>query len=288
MIAASESEVHHRSSKLLDIRRDAKQLYSPTHPTTMTTMRSIQRLTPLTKSLQPTTSTILATQQKVRTYYSIYHPDPSPFPPIQSAILSSSLSHVPRLGFTQDALLAGAKENNYLEVSTQLFPRGAYELIHYHLVTERLALKDRVQFPENSKLGLGQKVKTLTWARLQANKDVIQHWQDALGQMSLLENIPASLKELGNLSDEIWYLSGDTTVDFSWYTKRAQLSAVYAATETFMTTDQSTEFRDTEEFLDRRLEDARFLGGVAGGVGRYAGWWAGNGLGLARAWGMKV
>lgn len=226
--------------------------------------------------------------QRIRTYYSIYHPDPSPFPPVQSAILSSALTHVPRLGFTQDALLEGAKDNKYLEVSTQLFPRGAFDLIHYHMVTERLALKDRVQFPPDSKSGLTQRVKTLTWARLQANKNIVHHWQDALTQMSLLENIPASLKELGNIADEIWFLAGDKTVDFSWYTKRAQLSAVYAASEVFMTTDQSTDFKDTAEFLDRRLEDAKTVGGTAGSISQYAGWFAGNGLGLARAWGMKV
>lgn len=46
----------------------------------------------------------------------------------------------------------------------------------------------------------------------------------------MLENIPASIRELGELSDEIWALAGDTSVDTSWYTKRASLGAVYAAT----------------------------------------------------------
>lgn len=227
-------------------------------------------------------------QSQVRTYYSIYHPEPSPFPPIQSQILSSALRAVPRLGFTQDAILVGCRENGYREASTQLFPRGVYDLIHYHLVTQRLSLQDRVQLPQE--LGLTQKVKTLTWARLQANADsgVIEHWQDALAQMSLLENIPASLKELGNLADEIWWLAGDKQVDFGWYTKRAQLAGVYAATEVFMSTDKSRGFEETREFLDRRLGDVRVVGGVVGGARDYVGWWAGNGIGLARAWGMKV
>lgn len=232
----------------------------------------------------------IVSRAQIRTYYSIYHPEPSPFPPIQSQILASALRAVPRLGFTQDAILVGCRENGYREASTQLFPRGAYDLIHYYLVTQRLSLKDRVQFPEDQKLRLTQKVKTLTWARLQANADagVIEHWQDALGQMSLLENIPASLKELGNLADEIWWLAGDTQVDFGWYTKRAQLSAVYAASEVFMSTDKSNGFEETREFLDRRLEGAKVVGGVVGGMRDYASWWAGNGIGLARAWGMKV
>lgn len=106
--------------------------------------------------------------------------------------------------------------------------------------------------------------------------------------MSLLGNIPASLKELNALSDEIWYLAGDTTVDFSWYTKRASLAAVYASSEMFMTTDSSTDFSATEEFLDRRLKDAQKVGSTAGGIGQYVGFWAGNSLNLARSWGMKV
>jgi len=48
--------------------------------------------------------------------------------------------------------------------------------------------------------------------------------------MSLARNIPTSISELAKLSDEIWYLAGDTSVDTAWYTKRASLSAVYAST----------------------------------------------------------
>lgn len=106
--------------------------------------------------------------------------------------------------------------------------------------------------------------------------------------MSLLENIPSSLKELNALSDEIWYLAGDTAVDFSWYTKRASLAAVYSSSEIFMTTDTSMDFALTEEFLDRRLQGAQRLGGAVGGFTQYAGFWAGNSLNLARSWGMRV
>lgn len=50
--------------------------------------------------------------------------------------------------------------------------------------------------------------------------------------MSLAGNIPTSISELAKLSDEMWYLAGDTSVDTSWYTKRATLSTVYASTGT--------------------------------------------------------
>jgi len=106
--------------------------------------------------------------------------------------------------------------------------------------------------------------------------------------MSLLGNIPASLKELHSLSDEIWYLAGDTAVDFSWYTKRASLATVYASSEMFMTTDTSKDFAATQEFLDRRLKAAQDVGGSVGGFSQYVGFWAGNSVNVARSWGMKV
>ncbi|KAJ4508394.1 Ubiquinone biosynthesis protein coq9, mitochondrial [Exophiala dermatitidis] len=223
-----------------------------------------------------------------RSYYSVHHPDAPPYPESQDRILSAAMKHVPKLGFCEEALIQGAKDAGYLEASVQLFPRGVFDLINYHLVTQRLALKDKVKFPEGLQLGLGAKVKTLTMARLRGNAEIIKQWQGALGYMSLLENMPASLQELAALSDEIWYLAGDTAVDFSYYTKRASLSAVYASSEVFMTTDKSQDFVATEEFLDRRLRAAQGIGGTVGGLTQYVGFWAGNSVNLARSWGMRV
>lgn len=234
----------------------------------------------------------LATLQTAHSYHSIYHPQEQPYPPVQAKILASAYEQVPAHGFTQTALDEGARRAGYLEVSTQLFPRGSFDLIAYHLATQRLALSSRVQFPspDSSRASLTEKVQTLMWSRLVANAEagVLPHWQDALAQMSLLENIPTSLKELGLLSDEIWYLAGDQTVDFGWYTKRASLSTVYASTEIFMTTDTSPGHRDTKDFMQRRLTDSKVMGNVTGGALQLAGWWARGGLGVARSFGVKV
>jgi ubiquinone biosynthesis protein COQ9 len=121
-------------------------------------------------------ASIAATQCK-RTYFSIHHPDPSPFPDVHNRILAAAISRVPEYGFTPKALLSGAKDAGYLDVTIQLFPSGVFDLIKYHLITRRLALKDNVQFPDSGRLGLGAKVKTLAMARLRSNADIIHHWQ---------------------------------------------------------------------------------------------------------------
>lgn len=100
--------------------------------------------------------------------------------------------------------------------------------------------------------------------------------------------IPPSLAELARLSDEIWYLAGDTSVDSSWYTKRASLSAIYSSAELFMTSDTSTDFRDTEQFVTSRLEDARTIGGFLGGLGQWASFTGHAVVNVARSKGMGI
>jgi len=106
--------------------------------------------------------------------------------------------------------------------------------------------------------------------------------------MAQPSNIPTSIGELASLSDEIWFLAGDKSVDSSWYTKRASLSTVYAATELFMTTDKSVDFSDTREFLDRRLRDIQVVGGAVGSVGQWVGFTAHAGINILRSKGVRI
>jgi ubiquinone biosynthesis protein COQ9 len=77
-------------------------------------------------------------------------------------------------------------------------------------------------------------------------------------------------------------------VDTSWYTKRASLSTIYAATELFMTTDKSNEFKETRDFMERRFEDGRSLGTTVGSVGQWVGFTAHAGLNVLRSKGMRI
>jgi ubiquinone biosynthesis protein COQ9 len=251
----------------------------------MTALRTILRTPPTLRPL------LLSRAGGTRALYHSYEETtPPPYREPENAILSSALSHVPTHGFTQTALTLGAKDAGYLDITTNLFPKGPFEMVKYHLVTQRLDLKNRIQSPPDEKMGVGRNVRSLVLERLRANADagVVGKWQEALALMSLAENIPPSLQELSSLSDEIWFLAGDTSVDASWYTKRASLAGVYAATEVFQTTDQSTNYRDTEQFLDRRLEEVRFVGGAVGGAVQWAGFQAGAMVNLLRSKGVRI
>ena len=100
--------------------------------------------------------------------------------------------------------------------------------------------------------------------------------------------VSPSVAELARLADEIWFLSGDESVDSSWYTKRATLSAIYSSTELYMTQDQSPNFIETEQFLDNRLEDLMRVGGVMGGLSEWLNYTGHSTLNVLRSKGARI
>lgn len=203
-----------------------------------------------------------------RSYHSYEHEPPPPFNPTEDAILSAALAHVPSHGFTTTALTQGARDAGFLDISTNLFPTGAFSLVNYHLVTQRLALAKHAPSPQ-PQTDITTNIRTLALHRLHANESVIHRWQEALALLSTARHLPSSLRELALLSDELLFLAGSTTVTSAWYTNRAALAAIYASAELFMTLDKSKGFRETEEFLTRRLEEGEKVRGGLDMVGKW-------------------
>lgn len=85
--------------------------------------------------------------------------------------------------------------------------------------------------------------------------------EQALGIMSLGENIPASVYELAKLSDEMWFLAGCDSYNMNWYTKRAMLSGIYASTGEPII---AYHIRSALIFPCRTLYDTRYVRGLRG------------------------
>ena len=64
--------------------------------------------------------------------------------------------------------------------------------------------------------------------------------------------------------DAIWRGAGDSSADFSWYTKRAILASVYGLTLLYWLRDTSDEDEATLAFLDRRLAGVGRIGKLRG------------------------
>ena len=74
------------------------------------------------------------------------------------------------------------------------------------------------------------------------------------------DHAPLAMRLLYETVDGIWYAAGDSATDFSFYSKRATLAGIYAATLLYWLGDRSPGFSDTRAFLDRRLAGVARLG----------------------------
>jgi ubiquinone biosynthesis protein COQ9 len=136
--------------------------------------------------------------------------------------------------------------------------------------------------------GGGRRLVFLSFLKLKVDGYDTDGVTQALAIMAQPSHIPASVKELAQLADEILYLAGDVSVDPTWYTKRASLSAIYAAAELFQTTDQSPGFGGTRAFLRRRLDEAAQAGGAVRSVGEWVGFNAGSVVNILRSKGVRI
>lgn len=147
-------------------------------------------LRPLLRTAHNTSKGTIRTCTRHRLYHSYEHPAAPSYSSTAESILSKSLPHIPTHGFSSTALQLGAKDAGYQTISTNLFPRGAFDLVMFYLVSRRLALKGVVNGEEaegglsraweDGKVGVGGRVRSLILERLRLNAEagVVQRWPE--------------------------------------------------------------------------------------------------------------
>ncbi len=102
-------------------------------------------------------------------------------------------------------------------------------------------------------LRLSQRVRALVALRLRQSRDHREAVRRALAVLATPGHAAMAARITARTVDAIWHAAGDRSADFSWYSKRAILAAIYSATLLFWLRDVSDEDADTLAFLDRRL-----------------------------------
>lgn len=170
---------------------------------------------------------------------------------ISDQILADALKRVPESGF-ELALTEALREKGYSDATRNLFPKGPFNLIQYHLNQQKLQLKNAAVSSDGS---FSENIKTLVLHRLMGNRVLgsSSRLSEALAVMTVPSNIIDSLGFLHDLSDEITWLAGDKSNDFSWYIKRLVVSSLYATSEVFQSQDLSDDFINTVSFVNERV-----------------------------------
>ncbi|KAI3443546.1 hypothetical protein Pfo_000211 [Paulownia fortunei] len=175
----------------------------------------------------------------------------------QARVLQASLRHVISLGWTDAAMIAGAREVGVSPSIVGSFPRKEAALVEFFMDDCLQRLIDIIDMKEDLKnLIPSQRVAKLVRIRLEMQAPYISKWPQALSIQAQPSNMSTSFKQRAMLVDEIWHAAGDEATDIDWYVKRTVLGGIYSTTELYMLTDNSPDFQDTWAFLDERVRDA--------------------------------
>jgi len=191
--------------------------------------------------------------------------------PERDAALLRALAHVPALGWGWSALVAGLGEDGMAAEAARLeaellFPGGAADMVEAFIDIADREMAGIAAEPGFSALRTTGRVRRLVLGRLEglvAHREAVRR---SLAVLVLPRQARTAAGTLARTVDEIWHLAGDTSADFSWYTKRALLAGVYTATLLYWLRDDSEGMAATAAFLDRRLAGVGRIGKLRGQV----------------------
>lgn len=179
----------------------------------------------------------------------------------RAAILDAALVHVPAQGWTQAVLDdASARASVDAPLAARAFPDGPIGLIEaFHARADR-AMEVALEERELEALKIRERIALAVQLRLQSMADHRAAARRALAVQALPAYLPRSMATLYRTADAIWYAIGDGSTDISFYTRRATVAGIYAATTLVWLADESSGFSATMAFLERRIAGALLVG----------------------------
>ena len=183
--------------------------------------------------------------------------------PGRDAAIDALLARVPAQGWTRAALrgaladIGGDREDAGL-----LFPGGAAELVEAFIDLADRRMEQAAAAPDFAALRTPGRVRALLayrFAQHRPHKDAIRR---ALAVLAQPGNAALAARCTARTVDAIWFAAGDRSADFSWYSKRATLAAIYTATLLYWLRDTSEDDAATLAFLDRRLAGVGRIGAL--------------------------
>ena len=133
------------------------------------------------------------------------------------------------------------------------FPKG-YESLNKELNSLINSMMDKSKKPNNfKKLRLNEKIKYFVTKRLQLTDEILD--LKKLAKINLKFKSPKNyLKILFNISDEIWFLAGDKSLDFNFYSKRFILMNIYLNSFLYLISQKHRDFNSLENFVEKQIK----------------------------------
>lgn len=172
----------------------------------------------------------------------------------RDALAEAVLGHAAFDGWTHAAMAAGAADlGKATEEAERLFPGGPVEVIDWIDARATARMLEALAARDLSQLKIREKIALAVRLRLEPLTQHREALRRAASAMAMPFNAGRAAAALYRAVDAMWYGIGDRSTDFNFYSKRAILAGVFAATATVWLYDRSEGQERTWEFLDRRI-----------------------------------
>ena len=175
----------------------------------------------------------------------------------RNKILLRLLKNITEYEDFDDALLSTLSQlkinqDKFYDIKQDLLPKGLSSLMkELNLMINQII--DKEQKPSRFKnYKINEKIKYFVIRRLMVFQNLVD--KRKFFKKILKPNlIVSSNKTLFKIADEIWFLAGDKSTDYNYYTKRIILMNIYAITFSFFVFDNSKDLERTKKFLDKEI-----------------------------------
>jgi ubiquinone biosynthesis protein COQ9 len=156
-----------------------------------------------------------------------------------------------------DAALVNACELRDIDpaVGRLAFRGGAIDMIAAWVAEVDARMEQAFDREVLAQMPIRERIRALVWFRLEAVAGLEEALRRSLAIQAMPQNLARTARFAWSSADRMWRLAGDTATDYNHYSKRAILSALYAATLLVFVDDRSEDKAETRAFLDRRIED---------------------------------
>ena len=175
----------------------------------------------------------------------------------RNKILLRLLKNITEYEDFDDALLSTLSQlkinqDKFYDIKQDLLPKGLSSLMkELNLIINQTI--DKEQKPSRFKnYKINEKIKYFVIRRLMVFQNLVDK-RKFFKKILKPNMIFSSNKTLFKIADEIWFLAGDKSTDYNYYTKRIILMNIYAITFSFFVFDNSKDLERTKKFLDKEI-----------------------------------
>ena len=109
------------------------------------------------------------------------------------------------------------------------FPNGYIDMLKFSLIEINHLLEEKISKINLIKLPLNKRIKKILMKRLEILNEENKFYKKTFYHLLMPQNSKILKKSLYSSVDMMWYLAGDNSTDFNFYTKRITLAGIYVS-----------------------------------------------------------